>query len=119
VVVLGQTGRNFAAGMSGGVAYVLDRSGTFDRRCNLEMVGLESLEDAGEIARVRTLIERHVARTGSGVGARVLEEWLTSVRMFVKVMPRDYKRVLLTQARAAAAGRVATYEELTGVAVNG
>jgi glutamate synthase (ferredoxin) len=119
VVVLGQTGRNFAAGMSGGVAYVLDRSGTFDRRCNLEMVGLESLEDADEIARVRTLIERHVALTGSGVGARVLEEWLTSVRMFVKVMPRDYKRVLLTQARAAAAGRVATYEELTGVAVNG
>jgi glutamate synthase (ferredoxin) len=119
VVVLGHTGRNFAAGMSGGVAYVLDRAGAFDRRCNLEMVDLESLEDAEDIALVRALVERHVALTGSGVGTRLLEEWLKSVRMFVKVMPRDYKRVLLTQARAAAAGRVATYEELTGVAVNG
>jgi glutamate synthase (ferredoxin) len=119
VVVLGRTGRNFAAGMSGGVAYVFDPAGTFDRRCNLEMVELESLEDPEEIGVVRRLIERHVALTGSSVGARALQEWLKTVRMFVKVMPRDYKRVLLTQAKAAAAGRVATYEELTGVAVNG
>jgi glutamate synthase (ferredoxin) len=119
VVVLGHTGRNFAAGMSGGVAYVLDPAGTFDRHCNLDMVGLESLEDPEESGIVRALIERHVALTGSTVGAGVIEEWLRTVRLFVKVMPRDYKRVLLTQAKAAAAGRVPTYEELTGVAVNG
>ena len=118
VVVLGRTGRNFAAGMSGGVAYVLDAAGTFARRCNKDMVDLEALE-AEDIALVRGLVERHVQLTGSAVGQRVLSDWDGAVRRFVKVMPRDYKRVLLAQARAAAVGREASFLELSGVAVNG
>jgi glutamate synthase (NADPH/NADH) large chain/glutamate synthase (ferredoxin) len=99
VVVLGPTGRNFAAGMSGGVAYVLDESADFDERCNMGMVGFEapSAEDAGEL---RELIEEHRRRTGSPVAARVLGELdeLLAKGAFVKVMPHDYKRVLGEQA---------------------
>ena len=118
VVVLGRTGRNFAAGMSGGVAYVLDAAGTFARRCNKDMVDLEALE-AEDIELVRGLIERHVQLTASAVGQRLLSDWDGAVRRFVKVMPRDYKRVLLAQSRAAAVGREASFLELSGVAVNG
>jgi len=95
VVVLGPTGRNFAAGMSGGVAYVLDEAGDFAERCNMGMVGFEtpSAEDAAEL---RELIEEHARRTGSPVAARVLGELdaLVASGAFVKVMPHDYKRVL-------------------------
>jgi glutamate synthase (NADPH/NADH) large chain len=119
VIVLGRTGRNFAAGMSGGVAYVLDAAGTFSRRCNKDMVDLEALDDAEDLALVRGLVERHVQLTGSAVGQRVLSDWDIAARRFVKVMPRDYKRVLLAQARAAAVGREASFLELSGVAVNG
>jgi glutamate synthase (ferredoxin) len=119
VVVLGRTGRNFAAGMSGGVAYVLDADGMFARRCNTEMVDLEPTDALEDIETLRRLIETHVAATGSAVGTRVLANWEATLQQFVKVMPRDYKRVLLAQAKAAAAGRVASVEELTGVAVNG
>ena len=114
VVVLGKTGRNFAAGMSGGVAYVLDQAGTFQQRCNKAMVELDPLEDPADIALVKSLIERHVQYTGSEVGARVLADFDALKSVFIKVMPRDYKRVLLAQARAAAAGREATFLELTG-----
>jgi len=117
VVVLGKTGRNFAAGMSGGVAYVLDTAGTFQQRCNKAMVELDPLDDEDDIAIVRRLIERHVEFTGSQVGVRVLADFETLRGAFVKVMPRDYKRVLLAQARAAAAGREATFLELTGASV--
>jgi glutamate synthase (ferredoxin) len=119
VVVLGRTGRNFAAGMSGGIAYVLDSGGTFARRCNREMVDLEPLEQVDDQELVRLLIMKHVQYTGSELGARVLAEWASSVRRFVKVMPRDYKRVLQAEARAAAAGRDASFNELVGVAVSG
>jgi glutamate synthase domain-containing protein 3 len=99
VVVLGPTGRNFAAGMSGGVAYVLDESGDFAERCNMGMVGFEALSaaDAGEL---RELIEEHRRRTDSPVAARVLGELdeLLAKGAFVKVMPHDYKRVLGEQA---------------------
>ncbi len=98
VVILGETGRNFAAGMSGGIAYVLDPNKVFEPRCNLEMVDLESLEQAEEIAEVRDMIEKHVAYTGSEIGQRVLDNWEASVAQFVKVMPTDYKRVLQQQA---------------------
>jgi glutamate synthase (NADPH/NADH) large chain/glutamate synthase (ferredoxin) len=102
VVVLGPTGRNFAAGMSGGIAYVLDADQSFARRCNMGLVELEtpSPEDALEL---RALIEEHARRTGSPVAARVLDAWdqLLGGGAFVKVMPRDYKRVLAEQARAA------------------
>jgi glutamate synthase (ferredoxin) len=119
VVVIGSTGRNFAAGMSGGVAYVLDAAGRFSRNCNTEMVDLERLDELADIELVQRLVRQHVAYTGSQLGERLLNDWEQSVRKFVKVMPRDYKRVLTAQARAAAVGRVASLEELVGVAVNG
>jgi glutamate synthase (NADPH) large chain len=95
VVVLGGTGRNFAAGMSGGVAYVLDAAGDFKRRCNMGMVELERVEADEDIAELRELIEKHVLYTGSAVGKRVLADWDAYLGKFVKVMPTDYKRVLL------------------------
>ena len=94
VVILNGTGRNFAAGMSGGVAYVLDDSGDFPSRCNREMVDLESLEDAEEIRDLKAMIERHRELTGSDRAQHILSNWDQSVSQFVKVMPRDYKRVL-------------------------
>ncbi|HEY3922851.1 MAG TPA: glutamate synthase large subunit [Gaiellaceae bacterium] len=93
VVVLGRTGRNFAAGMSGGIAYVLDEDGQFERRCNTELVGFEPLED-DDVAILRALIEEHAVRTGSPVAARVLDKWVDTLPRFVKVMPHDYKRAL-------------------------
>ena len=104
VVVLGRTGRNFAAGMSGGIAYVLDEQGDFAQRCNLQMVGLEPLADPQESAAVKTMIQRHVDYTRSQRGQTILADWDRLAAKFVKVMPRDYKRVLEAQKRAKAAG---------------
>jgi glutamate synthase (ferredoxin) len=104
VVVLGLTGRNFAAGMSGGTAYVLDEAGDFPRRCNLQMVGLEKLEDADEIEVVWKMVQRHQAYTQSELAARVLANWAHSVPKFVKVMPKDYKRVLQAVQRVKESG---------------
>ena len=104
VVILGETGRNFAAGMSGGVAYILDPAGDFKDRCNMEMVELETLVDDADIEEVRTLIEKHEHYTGSTVARSVLANWQDSVRAFVKVMPTDYKRVLEERANAVSAG---------------
>jgi len=95
VVVLGATGRNFAAGMSGGIAYVLDEKGDFDRRCNGDMVELEKVEDAEDIAELKALIEKHARYTESSVAQRLLADWPHALTKFVKVMPTDYKRVLL------------------------
>ncbi len=100
VVVLGPTGRNFAAGMSGGTAYVLDRNRTFKQRCNLEMVELESLGDESEIWLVYGLVESHLRLTKSPLAQRVIDNWEHLVASFVKVMPTDYRKVL--QARRAA-----------------
>jgi glutamate synthase (ferredoxin) len=100
VVVLGRTGRNFAAGMSGGVAYVLDEQGDFPASVNTQMVEVEPLDDAAEIATVRTLVEKHRELTGSARAAAVLKRWDSVVPRFVKVMPRDYKRVLACIRRA-------------------
>jgi glutamate synthase (NADPH) large chain len=97
VVVLGTTGRNFAAGMSGGIAYVYDRDRRFEGRCNLELVELDELAEADE-EEIRALIAEHAARTGSLVGRNVLASWERASRRFVKVMPRDYKRVLEQRA---------------------
>jgi glutamate synthase domain-containing protein 2/glutamate synthase domain-containing protein 1/glutamate synthase domain-containing protein 3 len=97
VVVLGRTGRNFAAGMSGGIAYVYDQDRRFAERCNLELVELEPLEEADEAA-IRALISEHVARTGSLVGRNLQASWEKGAReRFIKVMPRDYRRVLDSQ----------------------
>ena len=92
VVVLGPTGRNFAAGMSGGVAYVLDEAGDFARRCNPQMVGLEKLEDADEIESVWKMIQRHQTYTKSALASQILADWQAMVSKFVKVMPKDLKR---------------------------
>jgi len=119
VVVLGRTGRNFAAGMSGGIAYVLDTAGTFQQRCNMAMVELDPLDDPADITFVQGIIESHVKYTGSDLGQRILNDFDALRAVFVKVMPRDFKRVLNAQARAAAAGREATFLELTGASVNG
>ena len=100
VVVLGPAGRNFGAGMSGGVAYVLDERGDFPGRVNKQMVAVERLEDREEIARVHALIQRHVRYTSSALGRRVLDRWQENIARFVKVMPKDYKRVLACIARA-------------------
>jgi glutamate synthase domain-containing protein 2/glutamate synthase domain-containing protein 1/glutamate synthase domain-containing protein 3 len=109
VVVLGPTGRNFAAGMSGGVAYVLDEEGVFSKRCNMGMVGFDEISEADAI-ELRAMIEEHQRRTDSPVAARVLGEWeeLLEKGAFVKVMPHDYKRVLRERAEEEAqAGRLA------------
>jgi glutamate synthase (NADPH/NADH) large chain len=125
VVVLGDVGRNFAAGMSGGVAYVLDAGGGFGRMCNMAMVDLERLgpghsplaggDDAGrpkqrasgvhdngmgdllrhDAERLRILVERHHLHTGSEQARALLEDWEASLGKFVKVMPKDYRRALL------------------------
>ncbi len=97
VVVLGPTGRNFAAGMSGGIAYVWDKKRGLQSRCNLELVDLEPLTEADE-AEVKALISEHAQRTGSLVARNVLASWDRTSERFVKVMPRDYKRVLEQRA---------------------
>jgi glutamate synthase (NADPH/NADH) large chain/glutamate synthase (ferredoxin) len=103
VVVLGPTGRNFAAGMSGGVAYVLDAERTLAARCNMGMVGFDALDET-DAAELRALVAEHLARTDSPVAARVLERWdaLLGEGAFIKVMPHDYKRVLRELAQAQA-----------------
>jgi glutamate synthase (ferredoxin) len=116
VVVLGSTGRNFAAGMSGGIAYVLDVDGEFKRRCNLGMVELEALTQPEDIRLVRDLIHRHLELTGSTYAGRILDEWSAAQARFIKVMPRDYRRVLQAEARARAEGRAPTFAELVGSA---
>ncbi|MCC6295947.1 MAG: glutamate synthase subunit alpha, partial [Pseudomonadales bacterium] len=104
VVVLGATGRNFAAGMSGGIAYVLDETGIFPPHCNPQMVALEAFADDDEAERVRALIQRHAELTGSQRARDVLARWQRHRAHFVKVMPRDYKRVLLALERAQQQG---------------
>jgi len=96
VVVLGKTGRNFAAGMSGGVAYVLDAEGNFERSCNKGMVGLDPLDDE-DTKVVHDLIRRHYDLTESALAWRVLSGWKEIARKFVKVMPVEYRKVLAAQ----------------------
>jgi len=96
VVVLGETGRNFAAGMSGGIAYVLDDRADFINRCNRELVDLERLTDPEEIAAVQELIRRHAEYTGSNRAGEILTNWVLYQPRFYKVIPRDYRRVLQT-----------------------
>ena len=99
VVVLGETGRNFAAGMSGGVAYVYDRDGQFRSRCNLEQVELEAITDPGDRFLLKNLLEDHVRFTGSLRAGQVLDHFDALLNRFVRVMPTEYKRVL--EARRA------------------
>jgi glutamate synthase domain-containing protein 3 len=94
-VVIGSTGRNFAAGMSGGIAYVYDEAGDFGaRRCNQSSVDLDPIETAEDVALVRGLLVRHRDYTGSPRAAWILENWAEAQARFIKVFPHEYKRVL-------------------------
>jgi glutamate synthase (ferredoxin) len=104
VVILGCTGRNFAAGMSGGIAYVLDDNCQFDRCCNKQGVSLERLEDAEETEDVRCMIQRHADYTGSDRARQILAAWEKYVPQFVKVFPKDYKRMLQAMKKMRDAG---------------
>ena len=102
VIVLGSTGRNFAAGMSGGIAYVYDDQGDFSsRRCNKASVDLEPLVSAEDVDIVRSLLERHRDYTGSPRAAWILEHWAEAQSQFIKVFPHEYKRVLGVASPAA------------------
>ena len=92
-VILGATGRNFAAGMSGGVAYVLDDNKDFAAKCNMEMVSLETVDTDAESSELKALITEHQEATGSDVASELLSDWDNSVKRFVKVMPVDFKRM--------------------------
>lgn len=94
VVILGGTGRNFAAGMSGGVAYVLDEEGTFAGYCNKEIVLLEQLEEAADIITVKKLVKNHADYTGSKIAKNILDKWDQYQGRFIKVVPKDYKKVM-------------------------
>ena len=98
VVILGTTGRNFGAGMSGGVAYVWDKAGNFDKQCNTGTFELEAVSAEADAAELRTMIQSHLTYTGSTVASNILENWETELTHFVKVMPSDYKRVLMEMA---------------------
>jgi glutamate synthase (ferredoxin) len=122
VVVIGRTGRNFGAGMSGGIAYVWDVDGDFAAHCNRDMVDLEALDEWEDLDLVRGLLERHAEYTGSTVAAGLLAQWPAAGGRFVKVMPREYRRALSELARqveqeardgAATAGASAREQALT------
>ena len=95
VIILGETGRNFGAGMSGGIAYVYDPEDNFPDKCNMGMIGLESVTSAEESALLKSYVEEHYRSTKSSVAGELLEIWDSSITKFVKVMPHDYKRVLM------------------------
>jgi glutamate synthase domain-containing protein 3 len=98
VVVIGPTGRNFAAGMSGGIAYVYDEDGTFRDRCNQDLVSLESPDKPDDIQLIRRMVENHFKYTHSPVAQGILDDWDNELKRFVKVMPNDYRRVLENMA---------------------
>jgi glutamate synthase (ferredoxin) len=114
VLVLGGTGRNFAAGMSGGIAYVLNVDGAFNRRCNMGLVDIEAVEATEDVEEVLKMLAAHVRYTQSTIAADLLADW--NPARFVKVIPRDYKRALLEQARARAAQQPAENAGMLAVA---
>ena len=114
VVVLGKTGVNFAAGMSGGVAYVLDEDQMFDTKCNSEMVDIEPVAGEGDERLLYRLLNDHVTYTGSEYAARILRDWTEMLPQFVKVMPIDYRKALerLKKAESKETEVVAITEEV-------
>ncbi len=103
-VILGAVGRNFGAGMSGGVAYIWDVDGLSTARINSGMVDLEAMEDPADMAELKALIEEHLEATGSDRAKAILDDWDAQLSSFIKVMPRDYKRALAELAAQDAAG---------------
>ena len=114
-IILGRTGRNVAAGMSGGIAYLLDAE---PDKVNRELVDIEDLAE-DEVGWLEDKLTVHVALTGSRVAADLLDDFPRSALRFIRIMPRDYKRVLTARARAAAAGREASFSELVGAGAGG
>jgi glutamate synthase (ferredoxin) len=103
VAVLGSTGRNFAAGMSGGIAYIYDKDGNFSNHCNTQMVEIEDLE-VDDFAELKSMIENHLKYTGSDVAKAILDDWDNTLRKFVRVMPIDFKRMLAVMDKMREAG---------------
>ena len=99
-MVLGNTGRNFAAGMSGGIAYVWDKNGDFKSKCNMGMVELFPVKEQGDIKELKTLIENHARYSDSSVARNILENWDKALTQFIKIYPTDYRRVLEEAAAA-------------------
>ena len=115
VVILGRTGRNFAAGMSGGLAYVLDGNGDFERRCNREMVDLEPLIDREDVDFLRVAIVKHATLTGSRYAEALLTDWAAVTKKFVKVVPREYRKALAAEAKRKGEAKI---DRVTLVAAN-
>ncbi len=115
-IILGKTGRNFGAGMSGGIAYVYDADGDFADRCNMEMIGLEKVHAIAEVAALKEMVATHQLKTGSTVAAGLLENWEQSLEKFVKVLPKDYKRMLEFIEEVRASGNFDTEEEIVDAA---
>jgi glutamate synthase (ferredoxin) len=113
VIVLGETGKNFAAGMSGGIAYVFDEFGRFPLLCNKQMVELTAIEDVDEIEFVKDQIFRHIEFTGSSLATAILLDWDNSVSKFVRVIPTDYRVIIEAQGRLMASGLRREDAELT------
>ena len=103
-VILGKTGRNFAAGMSGGIAYVLDDDNDLSVRCNPELVDLEKVEDAEDSQELKDMVRAHADHTGSEVALRLLADWDAALGRFVKVFPKPYKRILNAYQEAQSEG---------------
>ncbi|HEY8185173.1 MAG TPA: glutamate synthase large subunit [Pyrinomonadaceae bacterium] len=118
VVVLGQTGRNFAAGMSGGIAYVLDEKGDFAKRCNKAMVQLTNVQDVEEMESVKNMVFRHAEYTGSSRATTVLLSWDEWLPKFVRVIPHDYKRVLEAQQQMRQSGMTHERAEMAAFELN-
>ncbi len=104
VIVLGKTGRNFAAGMSGGIAYVFDEKDEMPANCNKDMVTLQALTDPEEINYVKGMLQHHIDATQSSYAQRILENWDESLSRFVRVMPQDYERMIKSLKEVEAAG---------------
>jgi glutamate synthase (ferredoxin) len=116
--VLGETGRNFAAGMSGGIAYVLNDDGDFESRCNKEMVELTRVSEVEEIELLKSMIFRHAEYTGSVRATEVLLAWDECLVKFVRVIPHDYKRVLEAQQQLKASGLTTEGVEMAAFEMN-
>jgi glutamate synthase domain-containing protein 2/glutamate synthase domain-containing protein 1/glutamate synthase domain-containing protein 3 len=115
VVVIGPTGRNFAAGMSGGIAYVYDDNGMFPKLCNHDMVSLEKPDQPDDIATLKRLIENHAKLSGSKIAAAILADWDNELRWFVKVMPNDYRKALARQAEMEEKAKKLSLPQAAGV----
>jgi glutamate synthase (NADPH) large chain len=115
-VILGPTGRNFGAGMSGGIAYVLDETGEFPNNCNMGMIALQSLTDQEEILALQALVQEHYEQTGSAVAERVLSSWDAYLPKFIKVMPEDYAAMLVHIEKVKATGKYTNDSEIMDAA---